>query len=103
MPDYDTLGAHLRRQGVSRRTFLKFCTAMTSLMALPPGAVSAVAQSLDKAKRRSVIWLSFQECTGCTESLTRAHSPSLEGLIFDFTRSSSFSRLTGAAKMRALP
>lgn len=25
----------------------------------------------------------FQECTGCAESITRAHSPSLEGLIFD--------------------
>jgi hydrogenase small subunit len=74
----------LRRQGVSRRSFLKFCTAMASLMALPPGAVSAVAHALDKAKRRSVIWLSFQECTGCTESLTRSFSPSLEGLIFDF-------------------
>jgi Ni,Fe-hydrogenase I small subunit len=25
----------------------------------------------------------FQECTGCTESLTRAHSTSIENLIFD--------------------
>jgi hydrogenase small subunit len=31
-----------------------------------------------------VIWLSFQECTGCTESLTRAYSPSIEALIFDY-------------------
>jgi hydrogenase small subunit len=30
-----------------------------------------------------VIWLSFQECTGCTESLTRAYDPSLEQMIFD--------------------
>jgi hydrogenase small subunit len=30
-----------------------------------------------------VIWLSFQECTGCTESLTRSHAPTVEGLIFD--------------------
>ena len=30
-----------------------------------------------------MIWMSFQECTGCTESLTRAHSPTVEGLIFD--------------------
>jgi hydrogenase small subunit len=84
MPDRDTLGARLRQQGISRRTFLKFCTAMTSLMALPPSAVSAVADALEKARRRSVIWLSFQECTGCTESLTRSHDPSLETLIFDF-------------------
>jgi hydrogenase small subunit len=45
--------------------------------------IPAIAQALEKARRPSVIWLSFQECTGCTESLTRAHSPTVEGLIFD--------------------
>ena len=30
-----------------------------------------------------MIWLSFQECTGCTESLTRSPAPTLESLIFD--------------------
>jgi hydrogenase small subunit len=30
-----------------------------------------------------VIWLPFQECTGCTESITRSHSPTIEGMIFD--------------------
>jgi hydrogenase small subunit len=53
------------------------------MMALPPSMVPAVAAALDKAGRPSVIWLSFQECTGCTESLTRSHSPTLESLIFD--------------------
>jgi hydrogenase small subunit len=45
--------------------------------------ISTVAAALEKARRPSVIWLSFQECTGCTESLTRSHSPTVEGLIFD--------------------
>ncbi len=78
-----TLGERLQSQGVSRRAFLKFCAATTSLMALPPTMVSAVAAALDRAKRPSVIWLSFQECTGCTESLTRSDGPTLERLIFD--------------------
>ncbi len=52
-------------------------------MALPPSMVPAIAESLEKARRPSVIWLSFQECTGCTESLTRSHAPTLESLIFD--------------------
>ncbi|WP_456403664.1 hydrogenase small subunit [Thiolapillus sp.] len=73
----------LRQQGVSRRGFLKFCAATASLMALPPGMAPAIAQALEQARRPSVIWLSFQECTGCTESLTRSHAPTLEGLIFD--------------------
>src|SRR5471032_1433238 len=83
MHDHETLGARLEQQGISRRAFLKFCTAMTTLMALPPGTAAAIAEALIKATRPSVIWLSFQECTGCTESLTRSYSPTLESLIFD--------------------
>ncbi|TCV80095.1 hydrogenase small subunit [Sulfurirhabdus autotrophica] len=79
----DNLGVSLTKRGISRRSFLKFCTAMASMMALPPSAAYAMAETLAKTRRQSVIWLSFQECTGCTESLTRSHSPTLEGLIFD--------------------
>ena len=78
-----TLGEYLLAQGVSRRGFLKFCSATASLMALPPSAVGQVAEALAAARRPSVIWLSFQECTGCTESLTRSHAPTVESLIFD--------------------
>ncbi len=78
-----TLGEYLHAQGVSRRGFLKFCSATASLMAMPPSAISQVAEALATARRPSVIWLSFQECTGCTESLTRSHAPTLESLIFD--------------------
>lgn len=79
---YDkTLGEALRRQGVSRRGFMKFCATTASLMALPPSMVPAIAAALEQARRPSVIWLSFQECTGCTESLTRSHSPTVESLI----------------------
>lgn len=78
-----TLGEALRSQGVSRRSFLKFCAATASMMALPPSMIPTIANALEKARRPSVIWLSFQECTGCTESLTRAHTATIESLIFD--------------------
>ena len=83
MKDTRTVGEILSSQGISRRGFLKFCAATASMMAMPPSMVPAVAQALSNARRPSVIWLSFQECTGCTESLTRSHSPTLEGLLFD--------------------
>ncbi|WP_295461072.1 hydrogenase small subunit [uncultured Thiodictyon sp.] len=76
-----SLGERLREHGISRRSFLNYCAAIASLMALPPGAVPAIAAALEAARRPSVIWLSFQECTGCTESLTRSHSPTIEDLI----------------------
>jgi hydrogenase small subunit len=84
MADNRSLGYMLARRGVSRRAFLKYASYTASIMALPPGATRAIAQGLAQARRQSVIWLSFQECTGCTESITRADSPSLEDLIFDF-------------------
>ena len=78
-----TLGDVLRSRKISRRGFLKFCAATASMMALPPTMIPAIARALENAKRPSVIWLSFQECTGCTESLTRSHAPTVEGLIFE--------------------
>ncbi|MDX1380068.1 MAG: hydrogenase small subunit, partial [Xanthomonadales bacterium] len=79
-----TLGERLAERGVSRRSFLKYASWTASILALPPTAATAIAEGLARARRQSVIWLSFQECTGCTESITRAHTPSIEDLIFDF-------------------
>jgi hydrogenase small subunit len=56
---------------------------MATLMAMRPAMAAQMAEKLAQVKRQSVIWLSFQECTGCTESITRSHSPTLESLIFD--------------------
>ena len=78
-----TVEQELERRGIDRREFFKLCGALASLMALPAGAAEQLAAAVAKARRPSVIWLSFQECTGCTEALTRSHSPSLESLIFD--------------------
>ncbi len=84
MSEPRNLGEMLRARGISRRAFLKFAGVMASAMALPPALEPAMAAGLAKARRQSVIWLSFQECTGCTESLTRSFDPTLENLIFDF-------------------
>lgn len=83
MSNPETVGERLARQGISRRSFLKFCATLTSLLALPPGMAEVMAETLARTRRQSVIWLSFQECTGCTESITRSHSPSLESLLFN--------------------
>ncbi|MEA3291318.1 MAG: hydrogenase small subunit [Pseudomonadota bacterium] len=83
MNSHRNLGQTLREQGVSRRAFIKYCAVTASTMALSPAMIPAIARALEQARRPSVIWLSFQECTGCTESLTRSHSPTLESLIFN--------------------
>jgi len=73
----------LRSRGVTRRDFLSFCTSTAALMGLPAALVPRIAAALEGARRPSVIWLPFQECTGCTESITRAHGATLESLIFE--------------------
>ncbi|HEX9275473.1 MAG TPA: hydrogenase small subunit [Casimicrobiaceae bacterium] len=78
-----TVGEALSARGVSRRNLVKFCAAMASLLALPADMRQVFAQALAQAQRPSVIWLPFQECTGCTESLTRSSQPSVESLLFD--------------------
>ena len=83
MSNKDTILNYLKQHGISRRGFVKYCATTASLLALPPTMAPAIAEALAKAPRPSVIWLSFQECTGCTESITRSHSPTLESLIFN--------------------
>lgn len=79
----ETIGDILTANGISRRQFLKFCISTASFMALAPGMGMVIAKELIKARRPSVIYLSFQECTGCLESLTRSYTPTVENMIFN--------------------
>jgi len=70
--------------GLSRRSFMKFCSLMAGSLGLSAGAAPKIAQALTSpAKRPPVIWLHGQECTGCTETLLRPSHPTLENLILD--------------------
>ena len=72
-----------RRLGISRREFTQFCAATATTLGLGGGSEVAIAEAVARAKRPSVIWLQYQECTGCSESLLRAEHPTLEKLILD--------------------
>jgi hydrogenase small subunit len=71
------------RLSMTRREFLQFCAALATTLGLPQGADAAVAEAVATKPRPSVIWLHFQECTGCSESMLRAEHPTLEKLILD--------------------
>ena len=69
---------------VSRRDFMKFCTATAVGMGLPLKAGVKIAEAAVAAARRPpVIWLSGQECTGCSETLLRSTHPTVDKLILD--------------------
>ncbi len=69
--------------GISRRGFMKFCTGVAATMGLSSTAGVQMARAAANPKRPPVIWLSGQECTGCTESLLRSQHPTLENLLLD--------------------
>lgn len=68
---------------VDRRSFLKICTMAAAAVGLPASAGKLFAEQAAAGLKPSVVWLSFQECTGCTESLLRTSHPALDELILD--------------------
>ena len=70
-------------QGLSRRDFLKFCSLMTGVLALPRSYSQHIEQALAAPARTPVIWLEFQDCAGCTESLLRASRPTVAEIVLD--------------------
>ncbi len=83
LEDDSRIAAVSKRLDMPRREFLQFCATVAASLGLPQGAAAAVAEAVASKKRPSVIWLHFQECTGCTESMLRAEHPTLEKLILD--------------------
>ncbi len=75
--------SHLEARGVTRRDFMKFCTAMAATLALPASFASKIAEALEKKQRPTVVWLEFQDCAGDTESMLRASKPTIAQLVLD--------------------
>ena len=67
--------------GISRRDFMRICSAAAAAIGLPVTAAEAFFKTVQLKSRPSVIWLHFQECTGCTETLLRASYPSIQTLL----------------------
>jgi hydrogenase small subunit len=90
-----------QRFGMTRRTFVSVCAGLAASLGLSRAAIGAVEKALLDATRPSVIWLHFQECTGCTESLLRAEHPTLEKLLLDIISLDYHETLMAAAGHQA--
>ncbi len=74
--------ASLTKKGVSRRDFMKFCTAMAAILALPASFIPKIAEALT-GKKPILVWLEFQDCAGDTEAFLRATKPTARQIILD--------------------
>jgi hydrogenase small subunit len=70
-------------RGLDRRDFIRVCTMAAVAVGLPASAGLKMAAAAARGLKPSVIWLHFQECTGCTESLLRTSHPAVAELILD--------------------
>lgn len=68
---------------VGRRDFLKLSTKVATVLGLSPVMIPKISHAMQAKEKPAVIWLHFQECTGCTESLLRAEGPDLASVILD--------------------
>src|SRR5512143_4053029 len=88
-------------QGVSRREFLQTCAIAAAAVGLPAWTVGDIAAAAVAGKRAPVIWLHFQECTGCSETLLRASHPAVSNLILDLISLDYHETLFAAAGKQA--
>jgi hydrogenase small subunit len=84
MPRYDDSVLDVcRRRGVSRRTFLEYCAAVTATLALPASYAQTVADALSTKRKPVLVWLEFQDCAGNTESMLRSSHPTVEDIVLE--------------------
>jgi hydrogenase small subunit len=88
-------------RAVSRRDFVKVCTMAAAAVGLSATAAARMVEAAARGLKPSVIWLHFQECTGCTESLLRASHPGVAELILDLVSLDYHETLFAAAGHQA--
>lgn len=83
----DVTVSRIAAAGVSRRHFLSAMASMASVMGLSASMIPRLAAAATAPKKPSVVYMSFQECTGCLESLVNSFAfkggTSIENLILN--------------------
>jgi hydrogenase small subunit len=94
-------GPSVSFERVSRRDFVKVCTMAAAAVGLSATAAAKMVEAAARGLKPSVIWLHFQECTGCTESLLRTSHPGVAELILDLVSLDYHETLFAAAGHQA--
>jgi quinone-reactive Ni/Fe-hydrogenase small subunit len=91
----------LEEHGFTRRDFLKWSATMAVMLGLPASFAPVVAEAAEVSDRLPVIWLHLAECTGCSESLLRTDSPTIDSLIFNYINLQYHDTIMAAAGWQA--
>lgn len=71
----------MRRQGITRRSFMKFCSLTAASLGLGPTFAPQIARAMESKPRTPVIWLHGLECTCCSESFIRSAHPLAKDVV----------------------
>ncbi len=78
-----SLAGALGRRGITRRQLVKFCSLMLTTLALPDKYLAATVTAVSKAKKQVLVWMQFQDCAGCSESMLRSSHPEIADIVLD--------------------
>ncbi len=91
----------LEENGISRRDFLKWSASMAAMLGLSSSFAPVVAEAAEVSDRLPVVWLHLAECTGCSESLLRTDTPTVDDLIFNYINLQYHDTIMAAAGWQA--
>ena len=100
-PEMDLTPA-LESRGITRRQLVKFCSATLATLALPERYLAQTVAAIGKAKKPVLVWLQFQDCTGCSESMLRSSHPEVADVVLDLL-SWEYHEVIMAGRGRARP
>ena len=87
----------MRQQGITRRSFLKFCSLTAASFGLGAGGHIEIARALETKTRTPVIWIEGLECTCCSESFIRSSHPLAKDAILSMLSLDYHMTLSAAA------
>jgi len=73
----------LEDQGVNRRDFMKWASAVTGMLMLPASFTPLVADAALLMNRAPVIWIELSDCAGNTEAMLRSDGPKIDEILLD--------------------
>ena len=82
MEKYNSIWDMYQKKGMSRRSFIKACTAMAAMLGIAPSMLSEVVEAAEK-RLPVVVWLHGHECTGCSEAFIRSGAPMASDVVLN--------------------
>jgi quinone-reactive Ni/Fe-hydrogenase small subunit len=73
----------LQDQGINRRDFMKWASAVTGMLMLPASFTPLVADAALLMNRAPVIWIELSDCAGNSEALLRSDGPKIDEILLD--------------------